>query len=260
MKRFVCLLLMPVVALAAVQKVNAAILYSTDFNAPAYADGPLIGQDGWAITGASVVSPIAVANTGSNGNVSLTTTGQDVNRTFTADAVASSIFLTTDIFVTAVQATGDYFIHLGDGGTSNFYGRIYARASAGGFQLAMGTSSGATVNYGADLSLNTQYSILARYDSVAGAGNDTGALFVNPLNPFGLGDTAYIAATNTGTDAASIAAISSVNLRQGTAANAPNVTLDNIRVATITAVPEPSTFGLLGLFGVAFAARRRRKA
>jgi hypothetical protein len=238
--------------------VQADLLYATNFNSPTYANGGLIGQDGWLITGTSVVSPIAVANSATNGSVALTTTGQDVNRVFAA-TTSGSIFLTADINLSAAQATGDYFLHLGDGGTSNFYSRLYARSSAAGFQMAMGTSSGTPVNYGTTvLDLNRTYRILARYDFVAGALNDTGSLFINPNDPFGLGDTAYVAATTIGADAASI---SSVNLRQGTATNAPTLVIDNISISSITAIPEPSSIALVGLMGVAcgFAVIRRRR-
>ncbi|MGL4398460.1 MAG: hypothetical protein ACRCXD_01205 [Luteolibacter sp.] len=228
------------------------VLYSTNFNSPTYSDGGLIGQDSWVITGTSVVSPIAVANTAVNGTVTLTTTGQDVRRAFTA-RTSDSVFLKADITVGTAQATGDYFIHLGDNGANNFYARTYIRSSGAGFQMALGTSSGTPVTYGADvLSFSTTYTILVRYDFVVGTANDTGALFVNPTTADGSGDTAYVAATLTGTDATTI---SSVSLRQGTAASAPGgVVIDNISVSFI---PEPST-AVLGALGLTVLLRRRR--
>ncbi|MFM2243861.1 MAG: hypothetical protein RLZ97_2717 [Verrucomicrobiota bacterium] len=116
--------------------------------------------------------------------------------------------------------------------------------------MALGTSSGA-VTYGTTvLSFNTAYTLLARYDFVTGAGNDTGALFINPVDAFGKGDTAYVSATTTGTDATTI---SSVSIRQGTASNAPQVIIDSITVA----IPEPG-FALLGGLGILGIFRRRR--
>ncbi|MEQ1825900.1 MAG: PEP-CTERM sorting domain-containing protein [Pirellula sp.] len=240
------------------QSVRADLLYSTNFNAPTYANGGLIGQDSWAITGASVVSPINVANAATNGNVALTTTGQDVNRGF-ASTTSGSIFLSASIVVSAAQATGDYFLHLGDGGQTNFYNRVFARSSGAGFQMSLGTSSGATPNYGTTiLNFNTEYNILARYDFVAGAANDTGALFINPNDPMGIGDTPYVVATTQGTDSA---LISSVNLRQGGATSSPSLIIDNIAVNSIAAVPEPSSIGLLAIGALAglFAVRKSRK-
>ncbi len=57
------------------------------------------------------------------------------------------------------------------------------------------------------------------------------------------------------------AAIISVNIRQGTAANAPTLVLDNLTVNTIVAVPEPSSIALIGFIGTAglVVANRRRR-
>lgn len=240
-----------VAALAGIASVaNAAMLFSTDFNAPTYTDGALIGQDGWVLTN-STLNPLAVANSATNGTVSLTTAGQDVRRVFSPAVTIDSVYLTATFTVGAAQAAGDYFIHLGDGGTSNFYARIYAKSTTGGFLMAMGTSAG-TATYGTTvLPYNTSITLLARYDFVAGAANDTGALFINPTNAYGIGDTAYVAATTIGTDATTI---SSVSLRQGAAANAASVVVDSLSVATI---PTPGSVALLGLAGLV-AGRRRR--
>ena len=118
--------------------------------------------------------------------------------------------------------------------------------------MALGTSSGtAGLVYGSTvLDFATTYTILARYDIVAGAANDTGALFVNPSNDDGVGNTPYVAATNTGTDASLIGA---VGLRQGTASSAPTVTIDNL----VVSIPEPAS-ALLGSIGLLGLLRRRR--
>lgn len=162
------------------------VLYSTDFNTPTYADGGIIGQDRWIITGASVVAPVSVANTATNETVTLATTGQDVRRLFTPAVTTDSVFLKVDITVASAQATGDYFVHFGDRGASNFYNRVYIRSSGAGFVMALSTSSGA-VTYGTDvLNLGTTYTIPARYDINAGLANDSGALFVNPTTIDGI--------------------------------------------------------------------------
>lgn len=240
-------------ALAAGQA-NAGILYTTNFNAPTYSDGALVGQDGWSRTGTSTVNPLMVSNSATDGRVTLTTTGEDANRAFTPALTADSIYLSADFTVNSATATGDYFLHLSDGGTSNFNARIYARSSGSGFTLAMGTSSGTTgLVFGTTpLAFGTSYHIVARYDFVAGAANDTGALFVNPTDGlFASGGTAYVAATTIGTDAASISA---VNLRQGGSTSAPAVLVSGLTVATI---PTPGTIALLGLGGLIATLRRR---
>lgn len=244
-----------VAALAGVAAVaNAAILYTTDFNAPTYTDGALIGQDGWVLT-SSTVNPLAVSNAATNGTVALTTTGQDVRRAFTAltPVAGESVYFSATFTLETAQATGDYFVHIGDNTTSNFFARVYAKSSGSGFVMALGTSSGtSTLVYGTtELAFNTPISIVARYDFVDGLLNDTGALFVNPSNAFGTGDTPYVAATTTGADAT---AISSVSIRQGSSTNAPAGTVDALSVYTI---PTPGSIALVGLAGLV-AGRRRR--
>lgn len=228
-----------------------SVLYSTDFNSPTYSDGGLIGQASWARTGTSTISPILVSNVGSNGLVSLATTGEDVNRVFSPAVTSGSVFLSATINVLTAQANGDYFLHLGDGGTSNFYARFYAKSSADGYVLAVGTSSG-TPSYGtAVLAFNVPQQILIRYDFVPGLANDTGSLFLNPTSEDGSLDTAYVSLSTVGVDAVSI---SSLNLRQGSGTNAVTATIDNLAVA----VPEPSASLLALLAGCAL--RRRRRA
>ncbi len=242
-----------VAALAGIASVaNAALLYSTDFNAPTYSDGALIGQDGWVLT-SSTTNPLAVSNAGTNGTVDLTTTGQDVRRAFTAVAPVDgeSIFFSATFTMTAAQANGDYFIHLGNDTTSIFNARVYAKSSGSGFVMAMGTSAGAATYGTAELPFNMPITMVARYDFVDGLANDTGAIFINPLNVYGIGDTAYVAATTVGIDAT---VMSSVSLRQGTTANAPTVSVDALAVYTI---PTPGTVALMGLAGLV-AGRRRR--
>ena len=234
-------------------------LYSANFNAPTYTDGPLTssttfdatqtpGQDGW-LASSGTTNLIAVSGAATNGVVTLTTTGQDVRRAV-SPVTSGSVYLQAAINVTAAQAAGDYFFHAGDGGASNFYARTYIKSSGTGFVMALGTGSGAATYGSTVLSFNTPYTILVRYDIVSGTANDTGALFINPTTADGTGDTAYVAATTIGIDATTIG---SVNLRQGSAANAPSLTIDNI---VVSAVPEPATLAALGLGGLLL--RRRR--
>ncbi|MEK7952227.1 PEP-CTERM sorting domain-containing protein [Luteolibacter soli] len=230
----------------------ATVLYSTDFNAPTYSNIALAGQDGWsAISGAGTNSPV-VSNSATDGTISLTTSGEDLRHTFTPAVTSGSIYMLAEITVGSAQATGDYFLHLGDGGANNFYARTFIKSSGAGFVMALGTGSGA-VTYGTTvLSFGQSYSILVRYDVVSGTGNDTGALFINPTTEDGTGDTAYVAATTIGTDATSLA---SVHFRQGAAGSAAGLTVDSVSVYV---VPEPAT-ALLGGIGLLALLRRRRR-
>lgn len=257
------LLAFAVASLGASSASHAAVLYSTDFKAPTYADGTLVpvalatdtttpGQDGWLNSSGGLTNPIQVSDAASSGIVTIGTTGQDVRHTF-APVTAGSVYLTAAVNITAAQANGDYFIHLGDGGTSNFYGRTFAKSTTGGFHLAVNTSSGGTPapTYGAALPFGA-HTLLLKYDIVAGTANDTATLFVNPTTADGSGDTAYVTATNIGADATSIAG---VYLRQGSATNAPSLTVDSLSVDVI---PEPTT--LAALAGMGLVAFRRRRA
>jgi hypothetical protein len=251
-------------ALGFVPTANATLVYSTGFDAPTYSDGALnsltdfltAGQDGWLNTNAGGTNNILASNTATNGLVTLVPNGQDVRRLFDGGAAAAvgsgSVFLAADITVSAATATGDYALHLSDGGTSLFYARTYIKSSGTGFVMALGTSSGTAVTYGTTvLSFGTTYHLLDRYDFVPGAGNDTGALYINPVTADGSGDTPYVAATTVGTDAASIDAVA---LRQGGTTTAATLTVDNIQVIT---VPEPGAVALLGIAAVGVLRRRR---
>lgn len=257
MKRTTTIFLFATALVAAMAaNASATIVYQTNFNSPTYSDGAIIGQDGWVITGTSTTNPINVANTATDGNVTLTTTGQDVNRPYTPVATSDKVLLSADINV-ATAGTGDYFLHVSDGSSSLFYDRVFVKSSGAGFVMALGTSSGATPTYGSTvLNFGQTYHIVAEYDFVTGSTtNDTGALYVNPTDPINGGDNLYVAATTQGTDATTISA---VNLRQGTTGSAPGVTVDNIAVAVQT-VPEPSSLVLAGIacLGCLGAFRRR---
>ena len=96
--------------LALVSSANAALLMSTNFNTPTYSNAALIGQDGWLITGTSVVNPLAVVGNPADGVVPVANNGQDVRRPYTTaiDPLATSIYYSAVINISAAQ-TGDYF-------------------------------------------------------------------------------------------------------------------------------------------------------
>jgi hypothetical protein len=244
--------------------------FTSNVPAGVYANGGLIGQPAtapaasqWVNTSAAGTNPITISgnngtNTG-NGLVTLTTSGEDDRLPFTGAlnaADSSSVYLSADINLTAAQ-TGDYFLSLGDGSTSIFDLRIYAKAVTGGYALALltnGSTAPAAGAYGAAIPFNTKEHIVAEYDFVAGStpANDTSELYLNPSDPLYGGNNLYVNGVlgGTTTDATQLSA---VYLRQGSAASAPSGTVDNIAV-----VPEPATFALGGLGLIALIGLARR--
>lgn len=209
-----------------------------------YTSGTLLSANGWtAHSGAgtnsvTVVSPLPVtypgySSSGIGNEVSLTTTGEDVNIGYTS-TTTGSIYASVLVNVTSAGLTGDYFFHLSptSGATTGaFSGRVFVKRDASN-NLAFGVSKGSTstISYSTfTYSLNTTYLIVLKYTFNSGSTtDDVASLFINPtLNssePLPL-----LTSTDASTDAAALAA---VELRQGTAANAPALKLDGIRVAT----------------------------
>ena len=64
-------------------------------------------------------------------------------------SAAAAFFLSADINVSAagLGTTGDYFIHLDDGTTTNFFDRVFTKASGSDFVMAVSTSSGTTPTF-----------------------------------------------------------------------------------------------------------------
>jgi PEP-CTERM motif len=240
------------------------ILYAADFNnagnhsgnytsSADYLNGTLAGQDGWVAHSATGSTAQTVSNNPTDGHVVLGLSGEDTHASFVPSANPSA-WLSADVTISAASTTGDYFLHLGDGGASAFNDRVYAKSTTGGFLFGIATTS-SSLTYGTvPLAFGT-YHIVAEYDMVAGAANDTAEIFVNPVDPLqALGETPY--ATNTATTGTEAAVLSAVYLRQGGATTSAAATVDNIAV-----VPEPSAIILsgLGIAGLVVGKRLRRR-
>ena len=252
---------------------QATVVFYDDFNS--YVNGNLagtaqdaLGQGTWRQTGASAATPVQV----NNGTVVLGTSGQDVYAPLTSPISitdGSTFYIGATVDLTAAQATGDYFLHWTPivGSSTIFPERLFAKSSGAGFVFGYDGSSGGTVNYSSTvLSLNTSYRVVLAYTGVNGALNDTFALYVNPTDTSVEGNnTAYLTSGYVGTGAESTT-VAGINLRQGTAANAPSVILDNLTVATLFSdaasaapVPEPSSVAIIVMGGFAGLVALRRK-
>lgn len=230
-----------------------------------YNTGNLAGQGGWTALSAAGTNPIQVT---AGKSASLTTSGEDDYLAFTASGVTGPAqvshddggSLTTSFTLTtsAAQATGDYFLHVSTpAGGNNFYQRVFAKSTTGGYLLGLVDTSGtgSTVSYGTTvLNLNQTYNVAVTWNFVAGANNDTFGLTVD--------GNSYLNTTWTSASAEPTT-IQAINLRQGTASQAPTVVVDNLNVsaanAAVAAVPEPTSLALVGIAGGSLLIRRRRR-
>jgi len=200
---------------------------------------------GWAAHSVGGTNPITATSPGLTlagypgsgvGNAaSMTTSGEDLNRTFQSVSTGSvyAAFL-VNVSEASTDPAGGYFFHLGPSpiGTT-FRGRVFAKKDAGN-NLAFGISKAATaaadIAYtGFTFSLNTTYLIVVKYTVVDGATNDTVSMIVSTTFP-GAEPAATVTATDIATQSDIIPA--TVALRQGAVATSPTVRVDGIRVAT----------------------------
>jgi len=204
-----------------------------------YSAGALLTANGWSAhsgggSNALTVNDGSLSYTGyyalSGNKVTLATSGEDVNHTFTS-VNSGSVYVSALINVASSQATGDYLLHLGAGTIStNYRARLFVKQStATTFKLGVSfaANTGTSVVYAPDDYQNgTTYLVVLKYTVVDGATNDTAKLYINPV----IGSTEptpTVIATDTATD---LSDIGSIAIRQGTAANTAVASLDGIRV------------------------------
>ncbi|HPT14147.1 MAG TPA: lamin tail domain-containing protein [Bacteroidales bacterium] len=217
-------------------KGNAQLLFEENF---AYPVGDLLTAHGWAnhsgtsnfiaVTAASI-SYSNYQSSGIGEEVTLTSSGEDVNKQFTAQT-SGSVYAGLLVNVTSVATTGDYFFHLGATAMgTNFKGRLFVKKDASN-NLAFGIAHSTTAaNYSAfNYALNTTYLIVVKYTINSGTANDVVSIYVNPV----IGDPEPASPLVTNTDTPNDPAdIGTVALRQGTAGNLVGLKLDGIRIGT----------------------------
>lgn len=174
--------------------------------------------------------PSAIANNFGN-KVGLTSSGQDVYRGFSTSSATT--YNSMVVRVSAAQLLGDYFYILGNATSPVTYGaKIHIRSNGAGFSFGVSRGASTTPVYESVVrNFNTNYFIVLKYEVVTGATNDLIKLYVQqsvvPSEP-GTSSVEYGAAVDQ--DISASVPLSSVNLYQGTAANAPTLEVDGINV------------------------------
>jgi hypothetical protein len=222
-------------------------LLTEDFN---YSAGGLIANSSanWAnnsgTAGTLVVSSGDLSYSGYNlttqtgGKAEINKIGsEDGRRYISSFQTSGKVYVSFLINVTAAQAAGDYFFHYADNSTS-YKGRIYIKSSGAGFDIGLvgdATQSGGAVPTalaytGNTYSLNTTYLIVLTYKFNPNTNDDETSLYVNPDLSSGLEPSSpTLGPSYVSKD---LTSLQSVCMRQGTAANMPNLSIDGIKVGT----------------------------
>ncbi len=220
-----------------------AQLLTEDFN---YSAGTLLSANGWTAHSGAGTNAITVTSPGLTyaghpgsgvGNaISMTTSGEDDNKTLSAPVTSGTAYASFMVNVSAAQATGDYFIGFFQN-TSTFPVRIFVKTSGGGFVFGIGKQA-ATATYEATVrSFGTTYFLATNYIYNPGTQDDAVNLWVNPTLG-GAEPAATIAnVTAANGDATTLTAI---YVRQGTAGSASTQRVDAILAGTTWASVTPS--------------------
>ncbi|MFN8244563.1 MAG: hypothetical protein U0X40_10970 [Ferruginibacter sp.] len=233
------------IILFAISAGSRAQLLTEDFN---YAAGQLITNNGWTAHSGAGTNAITVTSPGLSysthpgsgvGNaVTMTTSGEDDNKAFTA-ITSGSAYMSFMVNVSAAQATGDYFIGVLQS-TTVFPLRVYIKSDgAGGFFFGVSKSNSTAVYETTSRTFGTTYFIVANYVfNTATTTDDVVNLWVNP--PLGGSEPVGTLANITGTSTDNTS-ISAVYLRQGTASSASTQQVDAILAGTTWAQVTPSS-------------------
>jgi len=213
--------------------------YVEDFN---YTTSSLLTNNCWTAHSSGGTAPIAVSSnsisypgylsSGVGNEVTMAATGEDVNRTFTAQT-SGTLFASFLVNVTSASLSGDYFFHLGQTviGTTIYRGRVFVKRDASN-NLAFGVAqSTTTVNYTAfSYALNTTYLVVLKFEIVNGTSNDISAIYINPALNAAVPLSGWIA--NTDASGADLTEVGSVALRQGGSSSGAALKIDGIRIST----------------------------
>lgn len=230
MKRYTILLICVAIPFSIFGQVP---LLEENFN---YAPASALVLNGWAqqasgdsirVTAAGLTFPKYAGSAIGNG-LAVGSSGQDVTKSFGTLPTSGSLYLAAMVNVSMALSGGDYFI--GFYYNNAWRGRIFIRSSGAGFQFGLGgkTATSTPVYDNTVHPLNTTHLVVLRYTFIAGAQNDSLALFVNPVIGGNAENGLILKYSDTGNDLAA----PTIGVRQGDATRAPTLILDGIRVAT----------------------------
>lgn len=239
MKRFYLFL-----GLLMVANISFSQLLTENFS---YTAGQLITANGWTAHSGAGTNAITVTSPGLTyvghpgsgvGNaVTMTTSGEDDNKAFTAVS-SGSVYFSFLINISAAQATGDYCIGLFQNATT-FPLRVYIKSDGGtGFYFGVNKGASTPVYEATSRTFGTTYLIAANYIfNTVTTTDDVVNLWVNPALGSSEPGATIPGVTGTGTDATSIAA---AFLRQGSATSASTQQIDALLVGTTWADVTPA--------------------
>ncbi len=214
------------------------VIFDENFDYPA---GDSIGAHGWNWnTGTTntilVTSPGLTYSgyplSGIGNSCRLRNNGNDAYKPFTPDSTGS-IYYSFMVKVDSVKTAGDYFTALLPPTSTTLYtARFYAKDSSGGlaFGLSKSTAAAGGIFYtGGNYVLGTTYAIVIKYTFNPGTTDDVMNVFIFSSGLPGTEPSTPAIGPVTGT--ATESALGRIALRQGTAANAPSLTIDGLRIS-----------------------------
>jgi len=219
---------------------HAQLLINENFD---YAIGTELKTNGWVGTGSapSTTNPILIttssisyssySNSGIGNEITLNNTGEDLNKSFTAQT-SGTLYASVLVNITSAQTTGDYFIHLADLPTgSSFFSRLFVKTDGAKLAFGIQNSNSLSPNVAVptystfSYDLNTNYLLVMKYE----ISTNTASLIVNPTILTTEPSSNWIS-NNSGTSLPPTSGFSTINIRQGTATNAATLKLDGLRV------------------------------
>lgn len=209
-------------------------IFTESFNYPTNAN---LSLNNWTAHSGAGTNAIKVGSgleytgiTTQGGAAILTTSGEDINRQLGSVFSSGVVYARFLINVSAAQDAGDYFFHLGPQtlGTT-FRGKAFVKKSTKGFQIGVTKAGNAPVYSSSEYELNKTHVVVIKYTFKSGSSTDDEVvLYINPT----LEKEPTMANSTTPSGETDAENIGSVALRQGAAANAPSVSVDEIKVSS----------------------------